>query len=117
LTKRLTAAILACLMCVMLLSACAADTSEGQAAADGKPTVMCTVFPVYDWVRSITRGSGKFDVRLLTANGGDLHSFQPSAKESKRLWSRKISAANGAVSPQLSESLKDLFFNPFFLFL
>lgn len=104
-TKRLTAAILACLMCVMLLSACAADTSEGQTAADGKPTVMCTVFPVYDWVKNITRGSGKFDVRLLTANGGDLHSFQPSAKDIADIKNSELFVYIGGNSDQWADDI------------
>lgn len=104
-TKRLTAAILACLMCVMLLSACTADTSEGQTAADGKPTVMCTVFPVYDWVKNITRGSGKFDVRLLTANGGDLHSFQPSAKDIADIKNSELFVYIGGNSDQWADDI------------
>lgn len=106
-TKRLTAAILACLMCVMLLSACTADTSEGQTAADGKPTVMCTVFPVYDWVKNITRGSGKFDVRLLTANGGDLHSFQPSAKDIADIKNSELFVYIGGNSDQWADDIAD----------
>ena len=106
-TKRLTAEILACLMCVMLLSACTADTSEGQTAADGKPTVMCTVFPVYDWVKNITRGSGKFDVRLLTANGGDLHSFQPSAKDIADIKNSELFVYIGGNSDQWADDIAD----------
>ena len=106
-TKRLTAAILACLMCLMLLSACTADTSEGQTAADGKPTVMCTVFPVYDWVKNITRGSGKFDVRLLTANGGDLHSFQPSAKDIADIKNSELFVYIGGNSDQWADDIAD----------
>ena len=106
-TKRLTAAILACLMCVMLLSACTADTSEGQTAADGKPTVMCTVFPVYDWVKNITRGSGKFDVRLITANGGDLHSFQPSAKDIADIKNSELFVYIGGNSDQWADDIAD----------
>lgn len=106
-TKRLTAAILACLMCVMLLSACTADTSEGQTAADGKPTVMCTVFPVYDWVKNITSGSGKFDVRLLTANGGDLHSFQPSAKDIADIKNSELFVYIGGNSDQWADDIAD----------
>ena len=48
---------------------------------DGKITVICTVFPIYDWLRNVVGVSETFDVELLVSNGADLHSFQPSADD------------------------------------
>ena len=48
---------------------------------DGKITVICTVFPVYDWVRNVVGSSETVEVKLLVSNGADLHSFQPSADD------------------------------------
>lgn len=45
---------------------------------DEKLTVLCTVFPVYDWVCNIVGNSDTVKVELLVQNGTDLHSFQPS---------------------------------------
>lgn len=52
-----------------LLSGCGKD-------GDGKTTVLCTVFPVYDWVRNIVGDSEDIEVRLLVDDGTDLHSYQ-----------------------------------------
>ncbi len=47
----------------------------------GKVNIVCTVFPVYDWVNKIVgENSDKFNITLL-ASGGDLHSYQPSAAD------------------------------------
>lgn len=48
---------------------------------DGRITVICTVFPIYDWVRNIVGDSDTVEVKLLVSNGADLHSFQPSADD------------------------------------
>ena len=48
---------------------------------DGKITVICTVFPIYDWVRNVVGDSDAVEVKLLVSNGADLHSFQPSADD------------------------------------
>ena len=46
---------------------------------DGKITVICTVFPIYDWVRNVVGESDTVEVKLLVSNGADLHSYQPTA--------------------------------------
>lgn len=46
-----------------------------------KISVVTTIFPEYDWVREITKGSDSISVTMLMDKGIDLHSFQPSADE------------------------------------
>lgn len=48
---------------------------------DGKITVICTVFPIYDWVRNIVGDSETVEVKLLVSNGADLHSYQPTTDD------------------------------------
>lgn len=48
---------------------------------DGKITVICTVFPIYDWVRNVVGESETVEVKLLVSNGADLHSYQPTADD------------------------------------
>ena len=48
---------------------------------DGKITVICTVFPIYDWVRNIVGDSDTVEVKLLVSNGADLHSYQPTTDD------------------------------------
>ena len=40
--------------------------------------VVCTVFPVYDWVRQLTAGVENVDLSLIADNGVDMHSYQPT---------------------------------------
>ncbi len=48
---------------------------------NGKITVLCTLFPQYDWLRNITEGSDTVDLKLIIANGTDPHSYQPTAAD------------------------------------
>lgn len=48
---------------------------------DGKIKILCTLFPQYDWLRNITKGSENVELSLLIANGSDPHSYQPTAKD------------------------------------
>ena len=41
---------------------------------NGKITVLCTLFPQYDWLRNITEGSDTVELKLIIANGTDPHS-------------------------------------------
>ena len=48
-------------------------------ASDGTVKIVTDIFPVYDWVREITKNSAaKIDLTLLLDNGVDLHSYQPA---------------------------------------
>ena len=67
-----------CLILILgMLSACspAPLSEEGDVLH-----IVTTVFPAYDWVRMLTQGTDA-DIRLLTENGVDIHSYQPTAKD------------------------------------
>ena len=69
--------ILAGVLCaIMLLCAIAcghpAETKE-------KPVVVCTIFPQYDFIRSIAED--RVDLRLLAKPGTEVHGFDPSLRE------------------------------------
>lgn len=70
--------ILVVLLLAVMLSTFVACMGNEQ----GKIKIVCTVFAEYDWVREV---SGKLfenaDVTLLSARGGDLHSFQASVED------------------------------------
>jgi len=56
--------------------------STGISSINRRISVVCTVFPQYDWVRCILGGaSGTIDLTLLSGGGADLHSFQPSVDD------------------------------------
>ena len=50
--------------------------------SDGTVKIVTDIFPVYDWVREITKNSAaKIDLTLLLDNGVDLHSYQPAVAD------------------------------------
>ena len=63
-------------------SVVSADSSEkASESADGKLDIVVDIFPVYDWVREITAGAENVNITLLSKNGVDIHSFQPSVDD------------------------------------
>ena len=74
--KRFTAILLASLLTTAALSAC------GQTGPNEKISVVCTVFPQYDWVRQILGDKAdSYDLTLLLDNSIDLHNYQPSVDD------------------------------------
>ena len=84
----------------VLLSALLAGCSLGDPAAlkDGKLTIVTTIFPIYDWVRQISRGHA--DVTFLLDRGTDLHSYQPTAQDLIKLRSANLFVFVGGASDQ-----------------
>ena len=46
-----------------------------------KLSVVCTIFPEYDWVKEIVGDNSNVEITYLLDNGVDLHSFQPTASD------------------------------------
>ncbi len=87
-SKKLTAVISAvlCICIIFSLAACSADkeTVNNNNVNDNnkKLSVVCTIFPEYDWVKQILGDkSENADITMLLDNGVDLHSYQPSADD------------------------------------
>lgn len=72
---KLLAILLSCAFCFLSLTGCSADQDED------KLTIVCTVFPLYDWVMKLVNTNQNAEVILLADNGTDLHSYQPSAED------------------------------------
>lgn len=70
-----------------------------------KPTVLCTVFPVYDWVREVARDSENIEIKLLVSDGADLHSFQPTAKDAIAIRSADLVVRVGGVDDSFVNEL------------
>ena len=54
---------------------------EPSGKTDNTTTVVCTVFPIYDWTKEITKDCEDINVILLEDDGTDMHSFQPAVKD------------------------------------
>ena len=49
---------------------------------DGKLSIVTTIFPEYDWVKTIVGDNAEnVDITMLLDNGVDLHSYQPTAED------------------------------------
>ncbi|SEF61515.1 metal ABC transporter substrate-binding protein [Lachnospira multipara] len=48
---------------------------------DAKYEIVCTIFPIYDWVKNIVGDNDNVNVTLLLDQATDLHSFQPTTAD------------------------------------
>ena len=81
--KRRSTLIIAISLVVIaaLLTSCKTEEKN-----NGKLKVVTTIFPVYDWTEQIVGEKDKdVDVSMLLSNGTDLHSYQPTAKDIKKI--------------------------------
>ena len=80
--KRIIAILLAFLLTSGVLSGCS------RTAPNEKKSVICTIFPLYDWVRQILGDKADgFDLTLLLDNRIDLHNYQPSVNDIAKISS------------------------------
>lgn len=64
-----------------------------------KLKVVCTIFPEYDWARTIIgNNNDKVDLSLIVKNGVDLHSFQPSTADVIEITTADVFIYVGGVS-------------------
>lgn len=64
-----------------------ATGADARADAPRKISVVATIFPEYDWVRTITKGTDNVAVTTLIKSGIDLHSYQPSVEDMVKISS------------------------------
>ena len=84
-----------------LLGLCACGTAE-KLKQDGL-NIVCTAFPQYDFIRNIL---GTEDgLTLLLDDGGDLHSYEPTAQDIIKIASADIFVYVGGVSDQWVEGV------------
>ncbi len=72
---------LAVIVLITALILPAIGSCSGAGTKESELSVVCTVFPIYDWCRTIASGSEAVDLALLLDSGVDLHSYQPTADD------------------------------------
>lgn len=81
--NRWIACCLAAVMCVLCLTACSGKTAQD---GDKKLKIVTTIFPEYDWVKAILGDEiGNVELTMLLDNGVDLHSYQPTAEDIRKI--------------------------------
>ena len=98
--KKLTAVTLVLIMALYLFSACGEDKT-----GTDKLSIVCTVFPYYDWVRNIIGDSDTAEITLLLDSGTDLHSYQPTAADIITITSADIFIYTGGTSDSWVEDV------------
>ena len=70
------------LLLIAVTALCCFTACGGAKTDDGKLKIVCTIFPLYDWVKNILGDeAADADLTLLLDSGTDLHSFQPTAAD------------------------------------
>lgn len=101
--KRITAAVISAALAaaVAALSGCSAGTpGEG---AEGKPVVIATIFPAYDFARQVFGDTA--EVKMLLKPGQESHSYDPSAKDIVEISACDLFIYNGGESDEWVESV------------
>lgn len=96
------------LLLAVLFAVSAISCAKMPETSGGKVKIVCTVFPVYDWVRAIVGEENEnVSVSLLLNNGTDLHSYQPSAADIVTIASADLFVHIGGGSDEwVSDVLK-----------
>jgi len=71
------------LICVALLCACQKKEAQAPVSAHNKVVVVTTLFPLYDFARTI--GGDKVDVSLILPPGVEAHAFEPKPEDAARV--------------------------------
>ncbi len=88
--KRILSLTVAAALLVSALCGCVA--AQG---GDGL-SIVCTVYPVYDWLKQICADNAS--ITLIGANGSDVHSYQPTAADIASIAAADLTVVIGAES-------------------
>lgn len=69
----------------------------------GKISVVTTIFPYYDFVRSVSKGT--CDVDMLLKPGSDVHSFEPTPSDILKIRNADLFIYNGGESDEWVDSI------------
>lgn len=94
--------ILPLLLCVLLLTGCAAPEKPQD---DGRLSVVCTLFPYYDFARRIT--GDRAEVTLLLSPGREAHSFEPTPRDALAIANADVFVCNGGEGETWVEDMLD----------
>ena len=99
------------ILSIMMMITCAA---AGTGLAEGeKIRVVTTIFPIYDWVRSVVGTDEEHvELTLLLDNGVDLHSYQPTAQDIMTISTADLFIYVGGESDQWVEDVLASAMNP-----
>ena len=103
---------LSLMLCAVLaangLTSCGKNGQNANAADRKKLSVVCTIFPEYDWVRQILGTHAEnADLTYLLDSGMDLHSYQPTALDMAKIAECDLFVYVGGESDEWVEDALD----------
>ncbi len=93
-------ALSAVLVMILAFVSCS-KTSEKEDASTVR--IVAASFPQYDWLREITKGVEGVELVLLNKNGTDLHSYQPSIEDIRKIGSSTLFVFTGGESEEWAQ--------------
>lgn len=95
---------MALLLVVLLFSAMLSACTVGFDSSGAE--IVCTVFPVYDWVLQVLGAyAEQYSVRWLSDNGAELHSYQPSVADIAEISDCSVFFYVGGASDEWVETI------------
>ncbi len=101
----LAAAALLVLGGAMALTGCGQAVAEVGRKDSGKPKVVTTLFPYYDFARAVA--GDDIDLELIIPAGMDSHSFEPTPSDIRKIEQADIMIANGGHMEHWVEQVVD----------
>ena len=92
------AVALLCSVAVALGLTTALCSCNGSSRDDGHISIVCSVFPEYDWVRNVVGDRKNVEVSLLVSNGTDVHSYEATPADMVALKQSDLVISAGGVS-------------------
>lgn len=88
------------LLFVVIFAFCSCGEVE---RSTGKISVVTTIFPYYDFARSVSKGT--CDVDMLLKPGSDVHSFEPTPSDILKIRNADLFIYNGGESDEWVDSI------------
>lgn len=99
--KRFFAALL--LVCSLVLPLCSCQGGSAEWADDGKPFIVTTIFPPYDFAREV--GGELINAHMLIRPGTDAHSYDPTPSDMRAIENCDVFIYTGGESEAWAKEL------------
>jgi zinc transport system substrate-binding protein len=93
--------VMLCGLAVPLFTGCSTTTEQGSENLN----IVCTTYPVYDWVTNLVEGVDGVNVSYLLNDGVSSHSYEPSADDIIEIGKADLFIFNGGESEEWVESV------------
>lgn len=102
--------IISIILCLFIILTVFSSCSKKKVSSSEKLDIVTTIFPEYDWVKTILgEKSNEANITLLLDNGIDLHSYQPTADDMVKISSCDMFVYVGGESDEwVDDALKNV---------